>query len=399
MDQDARGANGDNMRDLGDNLNSINPEDIESLTVLKGATAAAIYGSRAANGAIIITTKTGSRNQGIGVEYSGSFTAQQPLNFMDELQYVYGQGRLGARPISTIDAAGTGQFGWGARMDGEPVPIFDGSMQPYSPNKDNLFKYYRTGAVWANTLAFSGGTDKGCFRASFSRMDADGIDPYNEYKKNIANIGVSYNIIDRIVFTMNFNYTNEKYINPPEVGQQGPGAVNFFTRLSSSIPFEALKNSATDPVTGTEAQTSGFQGTILNPIYAYGDAGQRFVNTRDRYLGTATLRYDITDWLYAQGRFNYNHVAQFHRIKGSGGIGTSQPLNTSDGTYKGSFSVIEGWGTEVNADFLAGASKRFNKFTVDASFGGNTYRVKNHNFNQTVYKFYRKRLFLHRKWY
>jgi TonB-dependent SusC/RagA subfamily outer membrane receptor len=299
MDQDARGANGDNMRDLGDNLNSINPEDIERMTVLKGATAAAIYGSRAANGAIIITTKSGQRNQGIGVEYSGSFTAQQPLNFMDELQYVYGQGRLGAKPISTADAAGTGQFGWGAKMDGEPVYIFDGSMQPYSPNKNNLFKYYRTGVVWANTLAFSGGNNKGSFRASFSRMDADGIDPFNEYKKNIANLGVNYNMTDRVVFTLNFNYTHEKYINPPELGQQGPGAMNFFTRLSSSIPFEALKNSATNPVTGTEAQTSGFQGTILNPMYAYGDAGQRFENTRNRYLGTVALRYDITDWLYA----------------------------------------------------------------------------------------------------
>ena len=67
---------------------------------------------------------------------------------------------------------------------------------------------------------------------------------------------------------MNVNYTNEKYINPPEIGTQGPGAVNFFTRLSTSIPYEALRDYATNPATGTEAQTSGFQGTILSPIYA-----------------------------------------------------------------------------------------------------------------------------------
>lgn len=387
IDQGAQGVNGiAEQRDLGDNMNSINPEDIESMTVLKGATAAAIYGSRAANGAIIITTKSGVKNQGIGVEYSGSYTALQPLNYMDDIQYIYGQGRFGVKPTSASDAATTGQFGWGAKMDGELVPIFDGSMQPYSPSKDNLFKYYRTGNVKVHTIAFSGGNEKGSFRASYSRTDADGIDPYNEYKKNIGNFGANYDITDKLNFSINVNYTNEKFINPPEIGVQGPGAVNFFTRLSSSIPYSALKNSATDPVKGTEAQTSGFQGTVLNPIYAYGDAGQRYERTNDRYLTTATLRYDITSWLYAQGRFNYDYSLTHTESKVPGGIGTSQPLNT-DGSYKGTYNVREGWGTDVNADFLIGANKTFNKLSVNASFGGNTFRVLNHSFNQTVTNF------------
>jgi len=394
IDQGASGANGlGDPRDLGDNMSNINPDDIETMTVLKGATAAAIYGSRAANGAIIITTKSGQKNQGIGVEYSGSYTAQQPLNYMDDIQYIYGQGRLGAKPISAADAAGTGQFGWGAKMDGEAVPIFDGSMQPYSPNKDNLFKYYRTGKALVNTLAFSGGNEKGSFRASYSRTNADGIDPYNEYKKNIANLGVNYNITKRINFSVNVNYTNENFINPPELGTQGPGAVNFFTRLSSSIPYSALENSATNPATGTEAQTSGFQGTILNPIYAYGDAGQRYERIKDRFLGTATLRYDFTDWLYAQGRFNYDYGLTSTESKVPGGIGTSQPMNTADGTYKGTYNVRGAWRTDINADFLIGATKSFNRLSVDASFGGNTYRVVNHSTNQTVTNFIVKDFF------
>jgi TonB-dependent SusC/RagA subfamily outer membrane receptor len=386
LDQDARGANGDNMRDLGDNLNGINPEDIESMTVLKSAAAAAIYGSRAANGAIIITTKSGNRNKGIGLEFSSSYTAQKPLNYWD-LQQVYGQGWNGQKPVSQADAAIYGQFGWGAKMDGSTVPIFDGTMRPYSPNPNNLFDYYRTGHVLANTLAFSGGAERGSFRASISNTDADGIDPFNEYKKYIANLGASYNVSKRIVFTMYVNYANEKYINPPELGQQGPGAVNFFTRLASSIPFDALKNSATNPVTGTEAQTSGFQGVILNPYYAYRNAGQRYENTRDCYLGTATLRYDITDWLYAQGRFNYNHSLSSTESKVPGGIGTNQPMNTSDGTYKGSYSINEGRGSYINADFLVGARKQFSKLSVDASFGGNTYSVNNNSSTRTVTNF------------
>ncbi len=380
LDQDARGANGDNMRDLGDNLNGINPEDIESMTVLKGAAAAAIYGSRAANGAIIIVTKSGNRNKGISLDLSSSYTVQKPLDYWD-LQQVYGQGWNGQKPVSQADAASYGQFGWGAKMDGSLVPIFDGTTRPYSPNPNNLFDYYRTGHVLANTLAFSGGTERGSFRASISNTDAGGIDPFNKYKKYIANLGVSYNVSKRVVFSVYINYANEKYINPPEVGQQGPGAVNFFTRLASSIPFDALKNSATNPVTGTEAQTSGFQGTILNPMYAYGDAGQRFENTRDRFLGTATLRYDITNWLYAQGRFNYDYSLSFTESKVPGGIGTNQPMNTYDGTYKGSYNLSESQWTDINADFLVGAGKKFNKLSVDASFGGNTFIVKDHSFD------------------
>jgi TonB-linked SusC/RagA family outer membrane protein len=387
IDQGARSADGyGSNRDQGDNLTNINPDDIESMTVLKGATAAAIYGSRAANGAIIITTKSGQRGKAIGVEYSGSFTAQQPLNFWD-LQQVYGQGTGGKKPISAADAAGTGQLGWGAKMDGELVPIFDGTMQPYEPHPNNLFDYYRTGQVWNNTVAFSGGNANASFRASFSNTDADGIDPFNEYKKNIANLGVNYDVTEKLNFSMNINYSNEKYTNPPEVGTQGEGAVNFFTRLSTSIPFWNLKNHATNPATGTEMQTSGFQGTILNPYYAYQDAGALYQVTRDRYLGTATLRYNITDWLYAQGRYNYDYSLRYTVNKYPGGIGTSQPINVSDGTYKGRFSASEGWGTDVNADFLVGANKQFGKFSVDASFGGNTFRSKDRTFNQSVSNF------------
>lgn len=386
MDQDARGANGGNMRDLGDNMNNINPEDIESMTVLKGATAAAIYGSRAANGAIIITTKSGQGTQGIGVDFSSSLTTQTPLDFYDHMQYEYGLGVNGARPTAA-NTAGNGQYSFGAKHDGLDFPLFDGTTAPYSANPGNLLKYYRTGQIFSNTLAFSGGNDKGSFRASFSNSDAKGIDPYNTYTKKTANLGVNYAITEKVRFTMNVNYANEIYINPPELGTQGPGAVNFFTRLSASIPYEAFVRSATNPATGTESVTSGFQGTILNPIYAYGVAGQRYENIRDRFLGTATLRYDITDWLYAQGRLNYDYSVNFSDNKTPGGIATSIPTNTADGTYKGSYATNEGQGTDINADFLLGATKRFGKLSFDASVGGNTYRVKDRSFNVSASNF------------
>ncbi len=385
IDQGARGANGANQRDNGDNMNNINPDDIESMTVLKGATAAAIYGSRAANGAIIITTKSGQKEKGIGVEFSSSYTTQEVLDFF-EFQQVYGQGTAGNKPATAALAAGNGQLGWGARLDGKLTPIFDGTEQPYSANPNRLKEYFNTGTNLTNTVAVSGGVAGGSFRASFSNTDAAGIEPSNKYKRNIFNVGLNYDITEKLKFTTNINYTNERYINPPQIGQQGAGSMNFLTRLATNIPISALKNSAVDPVTGTERVTSGFQGTLLNPYYAMA-AGQSWVNERDRFLGTMTLRYDITDWLYAQGRYNYDYSISFTESKTPGGIGTSQPINTSDGTYKGTYNLQEGYGTDVNADFLIGATKQFNKFSVDASFGGNTFRVKNHNFGINVTNF------------
>ncbi|HPN70693.1 MAG TPA: TonB-dependent receptor plug domain-containing protein, partial [Saprospiraceae bacterium] len=159
IDQGARGADGANTRDNGDNMSNINPDDIESMTVLKGATAAAIYGARAANGAIIITTKSGNKNQGIGVEFTSSYSTQNALNFFD-FQTEYGQGEAGKRPSSAANAASTGHFAWGERLDGVPTPIFDGTLQPYSANPNNLFDFLQTGNNFTNTVAFSGGSAK-----------------------------------------------------------------------------------------------------------------------------------------------------------------------------------------------------------------------------------------------
>jgi len=388
IDQGAQGANRDDTgprqtRDLGDNFSNINPDDIESMTVLKGATAAAIYGSRAANGAIIITTKSGKLNQSFGVEYSSSYTTLQALNFFD-FQTEFGQGTGGVRPSSGANAATTGQFAWGERLDGVPTPIFDGSLQPYSANPNNLFDFLRTGTDFTNTISLSGGGVSGSYRVSFSNTDAEGISPTNEYKRKIANIGVNQNISKKLKLQLNINYTNEQQINPPQVGIQGPGEVNFFTRMATSIPLSAFKNSAI-AANGTETLTSGFQTTLLNPYYSIA-VGQSFLNERDRFLGTATLRYDVTDWLYLQGRYNYAYAVNFLEYNNPGGIGTSVPTN-ADRTYKGTYNISENKSTDVNADFLVGGAKQFGKFSVDANIGGNTWRVKGRNFAQDASNF------------
>ncbi|HET9434261.1 MAG TPA: hypothetical protein VFO37_10925, partial [Chitinophagaceae bacterium] len=183
---------------------------------------------------------------------------------------------------------------------------------------------------------------------------------------------------------MNVNYTDEDYINPPQIGTQGDGAVNFFTRMPVSVPIEAYRDHAANAA-GAEWKTNGFLGTINNPYYPL-QKGQKYKDDRNRLLGTATLRFDITDWLYAQGRFNYDrgtNLSEWYALNGTG----AEVLTNNDGTYRGNFNLSQTTTTDINADFLVGGSKEFGKFSVDASFGGNTQRSQFQNMNQSASNF------------
>jgi TonB-linked SusC/RagA family outer membrane protein len=390
MDQGTRNAEGaGQQRDRGDNLANINPDDIESMTVLKGAAAAAIYGSRAAAGAIIITTKSGSKNSGIGVDFTTSYTSSKALNFMDEIvQTEYGQGQGGTKFTTAAQIQGNGQFGWGAKLDGQPTINFDGVMRPYSAYPFQLFDFLQTGTNFTNTLGLSGGGANGSFRASISTTDAKGIVPSNEYKRRIFNVGINHNVTKNLKFLLNVNYADEDYINPPQIGTQGDGAVNFFNRMPISTPIEAYRDHAKDPTTGAEWKTSGFQGTVNNPYFALQN-GQKYKEDRNRFLGTATLRYDITTWLYAQGRFNYDrgdNFAEWFTLNGTG-ANTVVATTTPTITYRGGYNLNQTTTTDINADFLLGTSNEFGKFSFDASFGGNTLRSEWKNMVQTSTNF------------
>lgn len=378
IDQGVRNANGTGQveqRDRGDNLQNINPDDIETMTILKGATAAAIYGARAANGAIVITTKSGAKNQGIGVDFTSSFTTSHALNFIDEItQTEYGQGTGGIRPQTQGEAQSSGQFGFGERLDGQPTVNFDGVMRPYRAYEDRLFDFLQTGTNWTNTIGLSGGGSNGSFRVSFSNTDAKGIVPTNEYKKRIFNVGINHNILEKLKLQVNVNYADEDNVNPPQIGTQGDGAINFFGRMAISTPLEAFRDNAVDPVTGAEYRTNGFLGTINNPYYTI-QKRQSFKDDRNRLLGTATLRYEFTDWLFIQGRFNYDKGASFLEWNSLNGQGASTLLN-GDGTYRGNYNIRQDATTDINADFLLGGNKEFGKFSFDASFGGNTWRTQ-----------------------
>ena len=375
----AGGGNSGIGRDNGNDFNRINPDDIETMTVLRGATAAALYGSRASNGAILITTKSG-KGQGIGLEYTSNFQAQEMLDYY-EFQDLFGQGSGGKKPTTVGTSIGNAQFMWGAPYDGALYPIFDGTTIPYSYVGPRISDYYRLGKTYTNTVAFSGSTGgndpTNRFRFSYSNASDKGLEPDNEYKRHIVNFNVNHQILPKLVFSLSANYSQENRINPPETGGQGRNSMNFLTRMSLAIPLEKFQGqNAIDPVTGTERVTSGFQGTLLNPYYAM-LAGYSNIRDSKDLMATGTLRYDFTDWLYIQGRYNYASSSDATETKDPGGIGTSVSTN-SDGTYKGSYNRGSSWSESINAEYLLGYKKRFGKFTTNANFGGNTRRNENH---------------------
>jgi TonB-dependent SusC/RagA subfamily outer membrane receptor len=145
------GSQYDNAPDMGDAIGNINPDDIESISVLKGAAASALYGSRAKAGVILITTKSGKGNS---IDFNSNYVTEQVVDRTD-WQYIYGQGANGLKPTDALGAGQVGGSSWGAKLDGSSVVQFDGVSRPYSAQKDNIEDFYRNGGTWSNTLALN----------------------------------------------------------------------------------------------------------------------------------------------------------------------------------------------------------------------------------------------------
>ncbi|RDC62408.1 SusC/RagA family TonB-linked outer membrane protein [Adhaeribacter pallidiroseus] len=387
------GYTGEARTDTGDGLQSINPDDIESMTVLKGAAASALYGFRASNGVIIITTKSGKGQAGMGVELNSNFQADQALDYTD-FQYEFGQGENGFRPqvleggpnAARGPSTGTGTWSFGERFDGKPTIAVDGQLHPYSPYKDRVKDFYRTGTTWTNSVALSGGNDKGNFRLSFANTNANSIIPNSEFNKKILNFGLNYNLTDKLSTQFNANYSNEYNKNPPVVAQQDYNINQTVYTLANSIDVAWLE-AAYQNAAGNEIHPSRF----TNRTNPYWSINKRFEeNRRDRIFGNASIRYQFTPWLYAQGRVGQDYFTNPYRANRPTGTAflVSAPIG-----FNGNFYQRENTFRERNLDFLIGANHEFGKFGIDATFGGNSLDIKTTTIGTSVTNFYVRDLY------
>lgn len=187
-----------NNVDRGDGIGGINPDDIETMTVLKGGTAAALYGSRASNGVILITTKKGYAQKGIGIEFNSTATLEDIAVYPD-YQYQYGQGDSGVKPTDLSSAQSTGRRSWGSLIDGSADYVAaDGLKHPYSTQKNNLKNFYQTGATFTNTLAFTGGSDALTYRFSAADLNSKGLLPGTTFDRKTGNLSVNAKLGSKI---------------------------------------------------------------------------------------------------------------------------------------------------------------------------------------------------------
>ncbi len=350
---------GSNRRsDSGDGLSSINPDDVESMTILKGAAAAALYGARAKDGVIMITTKSGANTDGVEVTYNMNYTDGTPLDFTD-FQYEYGQGEGGVRPNAPGPTSGVWSFG-------EPVGgtqiLFDGVEVPYTPTPGKIREYYRNSSTFMNTLTVATRGTNGGISFSASNMDATAILPGSDYNRKTVNVGFTQKI-KKFTVSGNLNYSNETRTNPPNIAEQDYSPVVIYT-LSSTMPMDLLEEKCCD-ANGDEILYSRFTNRT-NPYFAL----KRFENNlRDRIFGNITAKYDFTDWLFAQvrvGQDYYNRDVDYNLPTGSRRQSAPPP-----GFVNGQYVQDQRRLREVNADFLISANKTFGDFGILVNAGGN----------------------------
>lgn len=359
------------VSDGGDGLTSINPDDIETMTVLKGAAASALYGARAKDGVIMITTRSRASGTGMGVEYNTNYTFDSPMDYTD-WQYDYGQGELGIRPTSANPVSGVWSFGE-KFSPGMTQVLFDGVEVPYVPQKNQIKEFYNTGHSFTNTVTVSSGGENGGLSLSLSNLDNQSIVPNSSYNRKTINLGFTQDV-GKFNISGNINYSNEKIKNPPQIAEQDMSTPTTMYTLANSMPMDLLREHMEDE-NGNESVFSRFRNRT-NPYWA---AYKKFENVvRDRIFGNLTARYDIFDWMYVQGRVGQDYYSRDQEYNFP--TGTASLPNAPEGYVNGDYVQDHRRFREINADFLLGAKRAFGDFGLSLNLGGNQmYRRSDRN--------------------
>ena len=335
--------------DMGNGLSDINPEDIESMSVLKGASAAALYGSRAGNGVILITTKKGTKREGLGITISGSVSAE--TIFMNpKMQKSFGQGDNGAYNTETSNS-------WGPAMGSEYT--FNGQkrvMQYY----DNVDAFFKTGLNLTESISFSQQYDKTSIYASLNRMDDSSKIPGATLDRTNLTLRAFYTFgkDDRWSLDAKVQYINTNADNRPMTGSNDQNMFRTIYQLPSSMDIRDYSNPLTD-----EGKINWYNNSGMNPYWA--ELYNTNHDTRNRFLMNASLKYKFTDWLNAEikaGSDMYNTESNNKLYAGS---------NRNNGNSQ--YSLEEKKFYENNFSFLISAQKDhlIDKFGGTMTFGGN----------------------------
>ncbi|WP_246255628.1 SusC/RagA family TonB-linked outer membrane protein [Cyclobacterium plantarum] len=388
-------GSGNQEVDYGNPAGEINPDDIASMSILKGPAAAALYGSRAANGAILITTKSGKNKKGLGVSINSNTTFDTPL-VLPDWQDKYGQGNNGL--FSFVNGAGAGiadgvDESWGPEMDqGTTIPQFDSPRSvagfrggdlnapegstitptPWVSQPNNIKDFFQTGVTLSNNVSIASGNEKSNFRFSWTNLDQKGTIPNTDLKRNTLAFNGTSNITDRLTITTAINYQKTNSGNRPSISYGTESLMYLWIWYGRQINTGNLRNYWMPGLEGRQQ---------FNYNYNYHDNPyfNVYENTngqsKDRVFGNVVANYKILDKLNLMvrtGLDQYNDLRDRKRA-----FSTMRfPL--------GSYREDAVYFSERNTDFLLTYSETENvKWSYSLSLGGNQ-MVQENRFTRTM---------------
>ena len=286
--------------DLGDAISAINPDDVDKISVLKGASASALYGARAANGVILITTKKGVGSKDLGIEFNNTSSVESQLTSYDGYQSLYGQGTKQQLNTLAIQDYNTLTKNFGARIDPDLMVITGtGERKPYAYVKNNIDGFFRTGSTFTNTLSFTNASDVSSFRFSASNLTNKDIIPASGMHRNSFTFNGSSKFGSKITLEARAFYMNEKVDNRPSLADDPANIGNSFLSLANTVDQARFKNEYRN-ADGSYLDWNNGNQYRLNPYWVINE--MRNKTTKDRLMGTLQLNYSILSWLNLQGR-------------------------------------------------------------------------------------------------
>jgi TonB-linked SusC/RagA family outer membrane protein len=349
-----------------DGIGNLNPDDIATVTVLKGPNATALYGARASNGAVVITTKKGLTGKGIGVEFNTNFSMDKAL-ILTRYQHVYGQGNGGVYIKNS-------EHGWGAKMDEQmvehwsPDPNWAGpATYAYLPN-NNFEEFFVTGYNFANTLTLTSGSDKLRALFSYTNTNARGIVETNKLRRNNIHFRFDGNLTAKFSFDCKLTYFNQNVDN--RIANGDGGSIRAIYLQPSNISLEQARDFEYFDNMGIRYQHYwNPSSTVGRNIYWMLNRVNR-MESNNRIIGLGSLRYQFTKGLSLMIRSSFDHLDNPYSYK--------EFNNTWVAGSDGELRLIYTGHMELNNDFLLNYKYNLEEIlSFDVSFGGNMLHQKN----------------------
>ncbi len=310
------------QRIRGNGLLDLNPADIENISVLKGASAAALYGSEAVNGVLLVTTKSGAGKKGLGVDFSASYNVDK-IAYLPRYQDVRGPGYMlnyldggqdenGFIRVNDTRALLNATINYGPKFDGQPVLAWDGQVRPYSPSGNSYADLFENASSSNINLAVSNVSEKATVRFSFTRQDNGMISYNSKNSKNIANLNTTLNISKNLRTDLMVNYVNQQTHNRPfkvdRMINNFAGMMNrfeaadwYFNKYQTSLGYKYRVGTAQSLTPGENIRdASGFKGDIAD--YVWETRKNKYDEFSDRVIASITQHWDIVEGLSLRGR-------------------------------------------------------------------------------------------------